>query len=225
MVVAQQRGDFAVLVVEVTDLAHTANAAFDAGRQQAGFEAVLAEGAFVGGLRLVVDEARVVGAGLYAVAAAHAARVVASTTPSVRWKVACTGQWLHRRGRLTIAGGAFDLGVDLVLQHRGAELAETCVSLDVRMPGMSGLELQQHLTTLGCHVPIIFLTGHGDVELAVQAMKFGAFDFLEKPFSDQKLLDVVSAALRRRIFAGRNLRSRFRRRFGHQAMRIEPWSR
>ena len=73
-----------------------------------------------------------------------------------------------------------------------------CLLLDVRMPGMSGLELQQRLTTLGCHVPIIFLTGHGDVELAVQAMKFGAFDFLEKPFKDQKLLDVVSAALRQR---------------------------
>lgn len=73
-----------------------------------------------------------------------------------------------------------------------------CVLLDVRMPGMSGLELQQALIARGCHLPIVFITGHGDVELAVQAMKRGAFDFLEKPFKDQRLLDVVSAALRQR---------------------------
>lgn len=73
-----------------------------------------------------------------------------------------------------------------------------CLLLDVRMPGMSGLELQQILRARGCTLPIVFLTGHGDVELAVQAMKLGAFDFLEKPFRDQRLLDVVSAALRQR---------------------------
>ncbi len=73
-----------------------------------------------------------------------------------------------------------------------------CLLLDVRMPGMSGLELQQALIARGSRLPIVFLTGHGDVELAVQAMKHGAFDFLEKPFKDQRLLDVVSAALRRR---------------------------
>ena len=73
-----------------------------------------------------------------------------------------------------------------------------CLLLDVRMPGMSGLELQQALIARGCHLPIVFITGHGDVELAVQAMKHGAFDFLEKPFRDQRLLDVVSAALRPR---------------------------
>ena len=78
-------------------------------------------------------------------------------------------------------------------------LAQTgCLLLDVRMPGMSGLELQQALIARGCHLPIVFITGHGDVELAVQAMKRGAFDFLEKPFKDQRLLDVVSAALRQR---------------------------
>jgi FixJ family two-component response regulator len=63
---------------------------------------------------------------------------------------------------------------------------------------MSGLELQQALIARGCRLPIVFITGHGDVELAVQAMKHGAFDFLEKPFRDQRLLDVVSAALRQR---------------------------
>lgn len=73
-----------------------------------------------------------------------------------------------------------------------------CLLLDVRMPGMSGLELQQVLVEREVPLPIVFLTGHGDVELAVQAMKNGAFDFLEKPFKDQRLLDVVSAALRQR---------------------------
>ena len=73
-----------------------------------------------------------------------------------------------------------------------------CLLLDVRMPGMSGLELQQALIARGCRLHIVFITGHGDVELAVQAMKRGAFDFLEKPFKDQRLLDVVSAALRQR---------------------------
>ena len=73
-----------------------------------------------------------------------------------------------------------------------------CLLLDVRMLGMSGLELQQALIARGCRLPIVFITGHGDVELAVQAMKRGAFDFLEKPFKDQRLLDVVSAALRQR---------------------------
>ncbi|MDY0072588.1 MAG: response regulator [Thauera sp.] len=73
-----------------------------------------------------------------------------------------------------------------------------CLLLDVRMPAMSGLELQQELAGRGCALPIVFLTGHGDVELAVQAMKLGAFDFIEKPFRDQRLLDVVAAALRQR---------------------------
>ena len=73
-----------------------------------------------------------------------------------------------------------------------------CLLLDVRMPGLSGLELQQALVARNCQVPIVFITGHGDVELAVQAMKHGALDFLEKPFKDQRLLDVVSAAVRQR---------------------------
>ncbi len=85
------------------------------------------------------------------------------------------------------------------LEHGLPAHAQTgCLLLDVRMPGMSGLELQQALVARGCSLPIVFLTGHGDVELAVQAMKHGAFDFLEKPFKDQRLLDVVSAALRQR---------------------------
>lgn len=71
-----------------------------------------------------------------------------------------------------------------------------CLVLDIRMPGMSGLELQQALRARGWTPAVVFMTGHGDVELAVQAMKQGAFDFLEKPFRDQALLDTVAAAVR-----------------------------
>jgi two-component system response regulator FixJ len=72
-----------------------------------------------------------------------------------------------------------------------------CLVLDIRMPMMSGLELQQLLVSRGIRVPIVFLTGHGDVGMAVQAMKFGAADFIEKPFKDQVLLDAIGRALRR----------------------------
>lgn len=72
-----------------------------------------------------------------------------------------------------------------------------CMVLDIRMPRMSGLELQEQLRARGALPPIVFITGHGDVELAVQAMKHGACDFLQKPFRDQALLDAVAAAVRR----------------------------
>jgi len=68
--------------------------------------------------------------------------------------------------------------------------------LDVRMPEMSGLEVQQHLNRNGSMLPVILVTGHGDVPMAVQAMKDGAFDFLQKPFRDQDLLDRINAALK-----------------------------
>lgn len=71
-----------------------------------------------------------------------------------------------------------------------------CVVLDVRMPEMSGLEVQQHLNRSGAIVPVILVTGHGDIPMAVQAMKDGAFDFLQKPFRDQDLIDRINAALK-----------------------------
>lgn len=71
-----------------------------------------------------------------------------------------------------------------------------CLVLDVRMPGMSGLEVQQHLNRSGAMLPVILITGHGDIPMAVQAMKDGAFDFLQKPFRDQDLLDRINAALK-----------------------------
>jgi two-component system, LuxR family, response regulator FixJ len=74
-----------------------------------------------------------------------------------------------------------------------------CLVLDVRMPLMSGLELQQTLKNRSINLPIIFLTGHGDLAMAVQAMKTGASDFLEKPCKDQVLLDAVTRAVQRSI--------------------------
>jgi two-component system, LuxR family, response regulator FixJ len=70
-----------------------------------------------------------------------------------------------------------------------------CLVLDVRMPGMSGLELQQQLNFRGAIIPVIFITGHGDVPMAVDAMQHGAFHFLQKPFRDQDLLDCIQRAL------------------------------
>jgi two-component system response regulator FixJ len=68
--------------------------------------------------------------------------------------------------------------------------------LDVRMPGTSGLELQRHLGERGFPLPVLIVTGHGDVPMAVEALKAGAFDFVEKPFKEQHLLDTVEAAIR-----------------------------
>lgn len=70
-----------------------------------------------------------------------------------------------------------------------------CLVLDIRMPGMSGLELQEALNERGAVIPVIFITGHGDIPMAVEAMQQGAFDFLQKPFRDQDLLDRVQRAL------------------------------
>jgi FixJ family two-component response regulator len=72
-----------------------------------------------------------------------------------------------------------------------------CLVLDIRMPGMSGLELQQELNVRGATIPVIFMTGHGDVPMAVEAMQHGAFDFLQKPFRDQDLLDRIQKAIAR----------------------------
>lgn len=70
-----------------------------------------------------------------------------------------------------------------------------CLVLDIRMPGMSGLELQERLNERGSSLPIVFITGHGDVPMAVEAMKRGAVDFIQKPFRDQELLDRINLAI------------------------------
>jgi FixJ family two-component response regulator len=74
-----------------------------------------------------------------------------------------------------------------------------CLVLDVRMPGSSGLDLQQQLASKGDAKPIVFLSGHGDIPMTVQAMKAGAVDFLTKPFRDQTLLDAVTVGIERDI--------------------------
>ena len=74
-----------------------------------------------------------------------------------------------------------------------------CIIIDVRMPEMSGLELQEHLNAKRVQMPVIIITGHGDVPMAVRALKAGAMDFIEKPFNDQALLDRIQHALQRHL--------------------------
>ena len=85
-----------------------------------------------------------------------------------------------------------------------------CLILDVRMPGMSGLELQQQLNLSGAIIPVIFITGHGDIPMAVEAMQQGAFDFLQKPFRDQDLIDRIQRALAKDQTGRAELRERVR---------------
>jgi len=73
--------------------------------------------------------------------------------------------------------------------------APGCLVLDVRLPGMSGLDFQNKLASANAHIPIVFMTGHGDIPMSVRAMKAGAVDFLTKPFRDQDMLDAVTRAI------------------------------
>jgi two-component system response regulator FixJ len=103
----------------------------------------------------------------------------------------------------------------LLLKSVGLPVRAGCVLLDVRMPGMSGPNLQQQLNLRGSILPVIFLTGHGDVSMAVEAMQHGAFDFVEKPFHDQDLIERVHAALehnakaRSQLAERQSIRARF----------------
>ena len=100
---------------------------------------------------------------------------------------------------------------------RGPWDGPSCLILDVSLPGMSGLDFQAQLHNAGLQIPIIFLTGHGDIPMTVKAMKLGATEFLTKPFNDQELLDAVKQALardcvhRKEQSAISNLRARFDR--------------
>ena len=91
----------------------------------------------------------------------------------------------------------------------------SCLVLDVRMPGLSGLDLQRRTTEVGMEIPIVFITGHGDIPMSVRAMKAGAVEFLTKPYRDQDLLDAIQEALERdrkareQRAAMEELRSRF----------------
>ena len=83
-----------------------------------------------------------------------------------------------------------------LLQSKLPDIA-SCLVLDIRLPGVSGLEFQDVLAKSEIHIPIIFMTGHGDIPMSVKAMKAGAVDFLTKPFRDQDMLDAVTRALER----------------------------
>jgi FixJ family two-component response regulator len=81
--------------------------------------------------------------------------------------------------------------------RRKAPGIPSCLVLDVRLPGMSGLDVQRKLIDSGIHIPVIFISGHGDIPMTVKAMKSGAVEFLTKPFRDQDLLDAIQQALER----------------------------
>jgi len=84
------------------------------------------------------------------------------------------------------------------LQHELPDVP-SCLILDVRLPGMSGLEVQQKLKEAGAQIPVIFITSHGDIPMSVNAMKSGAVDFLTKPFRDQDLIDAIQHSLKKNI--------------------------
>jgi FixJ family two-component response regulator len=114
-----------------------------------------------------------------------------------------------RKSLARLLGGA---GLDVRLYASAEELLaaagpqlEGCLLLDLRLPGASGLELQERLASRGCLVPVVFLTGHGDVPTSVRAMKRGAVDFLQKPVAARDLFAAVSSALSRGAAARRDL--------------------
>lgn len=96
------------------------------------------------------------------------------------------------------------VGLDVKLFGSASEMLQSglpasasCLVLDVRLPGLSGLDFQSELAKANTHIPIIFMSGHGDIPMTVRAMKGGAVDFLTKPFRDQDMLDAVSTAIER----------------------------
>lgn len=115
------------------------------------------------------------------------------------------------------------VGLDTITYGTAAEMMEKaipdapgCLILDIRLPGIGGLEFQAHLKRAGVELPIVFITGYGDVPMSVRAMKAGAADFLTKPFRDQDLIEAVTAAIaqdRKKLEARRSLdmlRERYR---------------
>jgi FixJ family two-component response regulator len=96
------------------------------------------------------------------------------------------------------------VGLEVQLFSSAAEMLQrelpdiaSCLVLDIRLPGLSGLDFQAELAKANIHIPIIFMTGHGDIPMSVRAMKGGAVDFLTKPFRDQDMLDAVTVAIER----------------------------
>ena len=102
---------------------------------------------------------------------------------SLKWLIESVG----------VAVESFSSADDFLVQYQLG--CAGCLVLDVRMPGMSGLELLEHLAERNVHIPAVIITGHGDVPMAVRAMKSGAIDFIEKPFNDEALLDAIRRAI------------------------------
>jgi FixJ family two-component response regulator len=119
---------------------------------------------------------------------------------------------LYRRSteRLVRSVGLSVLGFKSAREFLGSQRSNvpSCLLLDVRMPGISGLDLQQELAETGVKLPIIFITGYGDIPMSVQAIKAGAIEFLTKPFRDQVLLDAITQAIGRDR-AARDQRARY----------------
>jgi len=106
--------------------------------------------------------------------------------------------------RRALANLLQSVGLEVMLFGSASEMLQSglpasasCLVLDVRLPGLSGLDFQAELAKTNTHIPIIFMSGHGDIPMTVRAMKGGAIDFLTKPFRDQDMLDAVSAAIER----------------------------
>ena len=108
--------------------------------------------------------------------------------PAIRFAMQALMESVNLRHEIFGSGDEF-------LQHV-SDHQPGCLVLDIRMPGLGGLELQQELIDRGNELPIIFITGHGDVPMAVEAMQKGAIDFIQKPFRDQDLLDRIREALK-----------------------------
>ncbi len=103
--------------------------------------------------------------------------------------------WLLDGERFSICTYASAEDFLVRLAPRAADGGAACAILDIRMPGMSGIELHEHLMRQGIATPVIFVTGHGDVPMAVEAIKRGAFDFIEKPFNEPKFLGIIERAI------------------------------
>jgi FixJ family two-component response regulator len=114
---------------------------------------------------------------------------VVDDDPSMRLALANLFQSMSLR--VEVFGSAPEL-----LQTKLPDVA-SCLVLDIRLPGVNGLDFQTRLAEADIHIPIVFITGHGDIPMSVQAMKAGAIDFLTKPFRDQDMLDAVTRALER----------------------------
>ncbi len=112
---------------------------------------------------------------------------VVDDDPAIRFAMQALMESIHLKHEIFASGDEFLEKVD---DHRAG-----CLVLDIRMPGLGGLELQEELARRGATLPVIFITGHGDIPMAVQAMRLGAQDFIQKPFREQELLDRINLAL------------------------------